>query len=65
MNDVEGEVRSLIESSPRSLRNIARNSGVDYLRLWRWTNDKSQILRANDAAAIVALLTKPEEKEVA
>lgn len=57
MSDIESKVRTLIDQSEKNLSEIARETGVEYQRLWRWHSEKSSILRANDAAVLTQFLT--------
>jgi hypothetical protein len=57
MDDFEERVRTLIRNSGKSVRRIARDTGLDYFQLWRWYSGRTGVLRANDAETLERHLT--------
>lgn len=52
MDDVKAELKQLIKDSGRKVKKIARDSGVDYFKLYRWYFGRTVVLDANDAARV-------------
>lgn len=50
-------LRVLITTSDRKLTQIAFEAGVDYQRLYRWFNGKTETLDANMAESVYKALT--------
>lgn len=59
MQDAD-KLKALIESDPRTIRAIAREAGVSYLPLYRWTRrgpNSQKTYDVNDAGKVFKLLT--------